>query len=96
MGFLGVSWIIWGAIALIIAGLFAVFVPYRKQMAGAEGIRYVILRWFHSLLWLMLAVSFFLRLTEATAAQGAANLIAAAAGMLYGIFMITLFTSRRS
>lgn len=43
MGFLGVSWIMWGVVALIIAGVFVVFVPYRRLLTNAVGLRRFIL-----------------------------------------------------
>lgn len=93
-GFLGISWVVWGVVALLIAALFAVFVPYGDKVAVATGIRHFILRWFHSLLWVALAASFFLRASGNPTLQGIADPVAALGGIMYAAFMFTLVSTQ--
>ncbi|MCC6615082.1 MAG: hypothetical protein IT320_16515 [Anaerolineae bacterium] len=93
-GFAGVSWTVWGIGALVIAAIFVVVVPYRPLLEHAEGLRFFIIRWGHSLVWVLLAISLFVRQSESPSIAGAANPLAALGGILYAVFMITLLTSR--
>ncbi|MBX3066190.1 MAG: hypothetical protein KF726_24640 [Anaerolineae bacterium] len=88
--FLGQSWAFWGLIALIIAAIFAVFVPARQRIAGVTGIQFIIVRWFHSLVWLLLAISFFLRSVQSEFAASIADPLAGAAGIVYLIYIVTM------
>ncbi len=90
MGFLNIPWWVWGILALIIAGIFVVFVPRREKVYQLQGITFIIVRWFHSLVWLLLAVSFFLRDAPSEAIGGLANPLATLGGLVYLIYMITL------
>ncbi|MCC6299478.1 MAG: hypothetical protein IT314_09270 [Anaerolineales bacterium] len=88
-GFLSLPWFVWAALALILAIVWIYVGPHTK-IPAASGFRYFIIRWGHSLTWLLLAVSFFLRGINPSL-NGAANLIAAAGGISYLMFMVMTF-----
>jgi len=90
MGFLNISWWIWGALALAVAGVFVVFVPKAEKVNALQGLTFVIVRWFHSLVWLLLALSFFMRATENETLTAWANPVALAGGLVYLLYMVTM------
>ncbi|MDQ5874130.1 MAG: hypothetical protein M3526_01965 [Actinomycetota bacterium] len=59
-GFIGVSWFVWAGLACLLACMFTVFqIP--KQTPQTTGFTYFVLRWFHSVTWLLVAISFLIR-----------------------------------
>ena len=92
-GFLNIPFPVWGVGALVIAGIFAVFVPRAEKVNALQGMRFVIVRWFHSLVWLLLALSFSLRAVQNETLNGLANPVAALAGLTYLIYMVTMVGS---
>lgn len=88
-GFLGLPWLLWAALALIIAVTYA-FVWPRKTATGMSGIRFFIIRWGHTLTWVLLTVNFVLRGID-PALNGAANIIALIGGLMYVLFMFMTF-----
>lgn len=88
-GFLNLPWLLWTSIALLLAILW-VFVGPHTKLTPARTFRYFIVRWGHTLTWLLLAVSFALR-GLSPALNGPANLLAAAGGVMYGLFMVMTF-----
>lgn len=92
-GWLNIPWVVWGVMCLIVGGLYLVFVPGKAKIKGATGWRFVVLRWFHSFVWLALAISFFIR---ATPLEGLANLIALLGGILYAVYMGTFLQAMRN
>lgn len=87
-GFLNIPWAIWGLLALGIAVIFVIVVPRRQKVYELQGMTFIIVRWFHSLVWLLLSVSFFIR--DIPALNGLANPLAALGGLTYLIYMVTL------
>lgn len=85
-------WLILGIGALLIAGFFAVVVPRKSKVSTLHGATYFIVRWMHSLIWLALAISFFMRAVSNPAVQGLADPLAAAAGIGYLIYITTLMS----
>ncbi len=59
-GFLGISWFVWAALAAALAALFTV-IQIPKQTSHTTGFTHIVLRWFHSLTWVFLALSFLVR-----------------------------------
>ncbi len=59
-GFLGISWLVCAGIAAAMAALFTV-IQIPKQTSQKTGLTYVVLRWFHSVTWVFLSLSFLLR-----------------------------------
>ncbi len=88
-GFLNVPMYGWAILALVIAGIFAVFVPSADKVAALEGLPYIIVRWFHSLVWVLLAMSFFLRGTGKDSLRGLSDLTGMLGGLTYAAYLIT-------
>lgn len=87
--FLGIPLFVWGALCLVVAVLSAIVWPSRN-VSSTTGLPYLILRWSHSAVWLLLALSCFLRATGIQWITGIANLLALGALALYIIFVMTL------
>ena len=88
-GFLNVPWFVWAALALVVAGIYA-FVWPQKAMTASTGFRFFVLRWGHSLTWLLLALNFLLR-GVSQSWNGVANLIALTGGLMYILFIVMTF-----
>jgi hypothetical protein len=86
-GFLNLSWWAWSGLALLVALVFAAFVPAPERVYAASGFTFVVARWFHSLVWLLLSLSFALRAFESAAPL--ANPVAALAGVVYLVYLVT-------
>ena len=85
MRFLAVPLFGWGALCLLIAVIFTLVVP--QQAHASTGVRFLLLRWGHALVWLLLACFCFARGANL---GGPVNLLGLAAGLLYGAFIVTL------
>lgn len=92
MGFFDISWWIWGGLALIVGLVYIFFVPKAKLVAATKGMQFVILRWFHSLVWLILAISCFMRANQFMIEW--ANPVALSGGVLYLIFLVAFVRLR--
>ena len=88
-GFLNLPYFAWTALALVVAVIFVYVGPHNK-LTVTPGFRYLVIRWGHALTWVLLAVSFFLR-GVSPSLNGVANLIAAAGGLIYLLFMVMAF-----
>jgi hypothetical protein len=88
-GFLNLPWFAWAGLALVIALAYSFFgIP--KSTETATGFRFFILRWGHALTWFLLTINFVLRGISADL-NGIANLVAAAGGVMYLLFMMMAF-----
>lgn len=93
--FLGLPWLVWGIICLAIAAVYTVIWPRPKTPAQAQSRplwRQLVLRWFHMLVWVLLAVSCFARLWPATTPL--AGPVALAGLFVYLIFIGTVVIER--
>jgi hypothetical protein len=93
--FLGIPWFVWGFLCLVVAVIFTVIWPHGKCSDNAGALASIILRWFHALVWVLLAVSFFVRSGQVLGGSGTANVLALLALAVYLIFLGTLLTSSR-
>jgi hypothetical protein len=93
MGFLGLSYYLWGIIGVLLAVVFAFIAP--REQGKMSQTKYIIVRWFHSLVWLLLALSFFLRGTENPTAIRAADIVAISGGIVYAIYFINTVRSMK-
>lgn len=91
-GFLNLPWFVWAAVALLVAIMYSFVWPH-KQATLTDGFRFFTLRWGHALTWLLLAINFTLRGLD-TKFVGAANIISAAGGLMYLLFIAATFVSR--
>ncbi len=87
-GFLEISWFVWAGVAVVLAGLFTV-VQIPKQTPKTTGFTHLALRWFHSLAWLLLAISFFVRGAESDLAT-LADVIGLAGLVTYIAFRVEM------
>lgn len=92
MQFFGVPLPIWGVVCLAIAAVW-VFIWPSKTTATA-GLRFFILRWFHSIVWLLLAAAAFAAGFNILGAA-AARSIALLSLFTYLAFLFTVATARR-
>jgi hypothetical protein len=79
----GIPWTIVALLALAVAVIF-VFVD---TSAGATGLRYVVVRWFHSLCWLLLALSALAMAGVTPLPANWAGALATSGGIVYAIFL---------
>ena len=81
------------------SGAFAAFYAVRwprRQAAGlAGGLRYVILRWFHSLVWVLIGLSLGLHATPSPAVHAFARWLLVVALLTYVAFAAALLLPRR-
>ena len=95
-GFLGISWLAGGLLCLLIAGIYVVVWPRPLVAAAHSSWNRLVLRWFHALVWVLLAGSFFVRGEYVSGGRGVANILALGALVSYAIFMVTLIRARRA
>jgi hypothetical protein len=93
--FLGVPWFAWGLLCFVVAVIFTVIWPCGKRPGKARALQSLILRWFHALVWVLLAVSFLLREGKVLGGSATANVLALLALFVYLIFMGTVLRSSR-
>jgi hypothetical protein len=91
--FLGLPMFIWGFICLAIAIVWVVIWPQERTTSIGDW-RYLVLRWFHALTWLLLATASFVVSLQPTTGQGIARLVALLGLLVYVIFMVTFIGSR--
>jgi len=91
-GFLNLPWFLWTGLALLVAVIYS-FVWPRKAVTTTTGFRYFVLRWDHTLTWILLAVSFVLCGVDPSL-NGAVNLVAAGGGLVYLLFLVMTFIIR--
>jgi hypothetical protein len=85
----GVPWLLIGLIALGVAATYA-FVPLG---AGETGFRWFVLRWFHTIAWLLLALSALVRAKVTRIPLEGAAPIGATGGLVYVVLMLTTLAS---
>ena len=87
---------LWGWLSLVLAVMHAVVWP--RDVHQAESLSplaiHIILRWFPSLTWLLLAVSFFIRSIFISPRKTLANKIAFAALFCYATFIVAFIYFR--
>jgi len=91
-GFLGLSYLIWALLCLAIAAVFGFVWPQKKAHKDTAPVRYFILRWFHALVWLLLAVGLAIR---GLTGSGLGNPVALAALPVYLVFLGALLAPKQ-
>jgi len=91
--FLGVPLVILGIGCLVFAVVWCVIWP-RAKASSLSGVRYFILRWFHALTWLLLAIAAFIAAFGVLGGSGSASAVAFASLVSYIAFMLVTVTSR--
>lgn len=95
----GLPWFVWGCLSLVVAAVYVVVWPRPRTIGGSTLLarplwRHIILRWFHALAWVLLAISFFLRPSLAFGGAVTANILMVLALVTYAIFIGTLLVER--
>src|SRR5262245_28820826 len=94
----GLPWYVWGLLCLVVAAIYLVVWPRPAQKSGASARppwRQFVLRWFHSLVWVLLALACFVQ-ASAVAGSGAVGVASAVlAGLMYLIFIGALVADAR-
>jgi hypothetical protein len=80
---------IWALLCLAVAIFYIIVWPSANNPGDAGSLRYIILRWFHSLAWLFLAASCFLRMSSAPKLLALAKVAAFLALPTYILFFMT-------
>ena len=91
-GLLGLPWGVWAALAVVVAAVFAFVAP---GSAGTTGLRYIVLRWFHPLAWVLLGTSALIRGFATGGARSAADPVAQLALVVYLVFLFEFVATRR-
>ena len=90
----GLTWSFWGAFALVIALVYAVFWPRPRDLAHATHrpiwVR-LVLRWAHAAVWLLLAAFCFGRAGRLPLSNPVAAALAWFALAVYALFLLALF-----
>lgn len=92
MKLLGVPLYFWGVICLAVATVWIFVWPNRA--AARAGLRFFILRWFHTLVWLLLALAAFMAGFNILGGVGTAQPVALLSLLVYLVFMFAVVTSR--
>ena len=94
----GIPWYVWGLACLAVAAVYLVAWPRppRKSSAPARPPwRQFVLRWFHSLVWLLLALACFVQASQFAGGGAVGGVLAVLAGLLYLVFMGALVADLR-
>lgn len=91
--FLGVPLVVWGVICCVLTVVWIIFWPSDKASA-TEGLRFVILRWFHALVWLLLTIAAFLTAYNVLGGLSTARVVAILSLITYLVFIGTVITTR--
>lgn len=93
----GAPWAVWAVLFLVIGIVNTVLWPRPKNNRGPYSPwQYLILRWFHGLVWILLAISCVIRPLAVLGGGATANMLAALALGVYVVFMGTLLSSGAS
>lgn len=90
--FFGVPLVVWGVLCCVLTIVWFVFWPSDKA-ASSLGFRFVILRWFHALVWFLLAIAAFVAAFNILGGPATARVIAFLSLVTYVIFIITTLTT---
>lgn len=90
--FFGVPLLVWGGVCLALALVWVVIWP-SKRIAHTSGVRFFILRWFHALTWLFLALAAFMSSFNILGGASTARVVAQLSLATYLIFIGAVVTS---
>jgi hypothetical protein len=89
-GLFGLPWVVWAALAFVVAAVFTFVAP---GSAGTSGLEYVVLRWFHPLTWVLLGSSALIRGFATGGARSSADHVARLALVVYLVYLVTFVVS---
>ncbi len=87
---LGIPFVVWGILGLVIATIW-LFVWPSDKVAGASTLQFIVLRWFHALVWLLLSAAAFAAATPRGARM--ASVLGWSALATYVVFVAVMLTS---
>ncbi len=92
----GMPWPVLGGLCLVVAAIYTVVWPRpRDPTARARPAwRHLVLRWCHALVWLLLALSCFVRPARSLGGSATANVLELLALVAYVIFLATAVVDR--
>ena len=89
--------LVWASGCAVLAVIYYFVWPRRRAVGLKRGLRYVVLRWFHSLVWVLLGLSLGLHAVEDDGtARSVAKLLAVLALGVYVAFLAATYTRRPS
>jgi hypothetical protein len=94
----GLPWYVWGLLCLVVAAIYLVVWPRPSRKSAAlvrPSWRQFVLRWFHSLVWALLALSCFVQASQIAGSGAVGGGLAILAGLLYLIFIGALVADAR-
>ena len=89
----GIPNLAWGVVCLILTIVWIIVWPSDKVISS-DTIRFFILRWFHALTWLLLALAAFIAAFKLFDGENTARFVAFFSLPVYIIFLLTFMTSR--
>jgi hypothetical protein len=92
--FLSIPYYVWAFLCLIVALIYAVLWPRPKVGQQRAIWQHLVLRWFHSLVWILLAAACFMWATWLPGNDRLAQRLAVGGLLTYVVFMIVLQTER--
>jgi hypothetical protein len=94
--FLGLPWVAWGALCLLVATVYLMIRPRRPAANAAPRPlwRQIVLRWFHSLVWGLLAAACFVQALQLANASSIGSGLALGALLAYLVYLAALFSDR--
>lgn len=90
--FLEVPLVAWGVLCCVLTIVWLVFWPTDKATSSL-GFRFVILRWFHALVWFLLAIAAFVAAFNIVGGPATARVLAFLSFITYVIFITTILTT---
>jgi peptidoglycan/LPS O-acetylase OafA/YrhL len=93
--FYGISYGWWTLICLLIAVLYFLLWPRPKSGKTRGKMQHIVLRWFHSLVWLALAAAALLQFVSEGQADSTSRILVYLSLVLYAIF-ITVFLKEKA
>lgn len=89
----GISWWVWAGLALVVAIIYAVVHPQPNVGVTLAAWQLWVLRWGHTAVWLLLALSCVIRAVAPQSTE-VANGVAFLALPIYGLFLFTMMAGR--
>ena len=89
--------LVWASGCAVLAVIYYFVWPRRRAIGLKRGLRYVVLRWFHSLVWVLLGVSLALHAVrdDGGTARSVAKVLAVLALAVYVAFLGATYAPRR-
>lgn len=95
--FLGIHFGIWAAISAVITVVYYFVWPRPVNNINSRPLwRHIIIRWFHSLTWLLITISFIVRLVFSPGGETAGDILVIIGFIFYLVFIVVSNIDRRA